>query len=115
MVSFVFIANKIHRNFFYQIEVDLVKLYAPAVHRLKKNGISVYPEMKTVHTNLVTFRDMVYTRYIPKYCWYILFISFFGIWNIPGISQKNSGTYNFSVFMGYGIFKGYPQKLRYIA
>ena len=65
--------------------------------------------MKTVHTYLVNFRDMGYTRYIPKYCWYILIFSFFGIWNIPGISQKKSGTYVFSVFMGYGIFKGYSK------
>ena len=66
--------------------------------------------MKTVYTYLVNFRDMGYTRDIPKNSWYISFISFFGIWNIPGISQKISGTYVFSVFMGYGIFKGYPPK-----
>ena len=55
--------------------------------------------MKTVYTYLVNFRDMGYTRDIPKNSWYISFISFFGIWNIPGISQNNSGTYNFSVFI----------------
>ena len=110
MVSFVFIANKIHRNFFYQIEVDLVKLYAPAVHRLKKKwniGISrnengtyqpchfsgygiyqVYPKILLVHTFYQFFWDMEYSRDIPKKFRYIQFFSFYGIWDIQGISPK---------------------------
>ena len=87
----------------------LVKLYAPVVHRLKKNGVLVYPKMKTVHTYLVNLRDMVYpkgisqniqhtfigffwdmeySRDIPKKIRYIRFFSFYGIWDIQGISPK---------------------------
>ena len=92
--------------------LGLVKLYAPAVHRLKKwdMGNGYIPKWKR-YTTLVNFRDMGYTRDIPKNGWYISFLRFFGIWNIPRISQKISSTYVFSVFAGYWIFKGYPQKI----
>ena len=35
---------------------------------------------------------------------------FFGIWDIPGISQKKSGTQNFSDFWDMGYPKVYPKK-----
>ena len=48
---------------------------------------------------------------IPKYKRYIPTSSIFGIWDIPGISQKIAGTLFLSVFLGYGISLVYPKKI----